>query len=398
MKNWRRIAAMALALTLIRVAHAAPRTAEANTSVAQDRKGDASAPRYQDTPDLKALLPRFLTKQGLLDPEFSVTVGKPSPYYTDFYGVQALADMTKGEIQRDFVPEFASLIDESEHSITLRFKEGYTAKFYPHSALVVKSISVPFDHVYISGDTWRTLEKNLDDFRGIILANRWQSRYLIPNPEYNAELAVAAAVANPAPIPVLTVDPDLKQYEASCNAVLIVPEGVHGVRSTGFETLYPLLNTHQFDWLGMEMLPSLMQSVLDNFTRGEASSPAYNAARKTIIQYFANAWNGQAGQKTSGEDNYYFQLVNEASKMHVRLIGMESSPIEYDLFRYGESAFGAEVRTYLWTQRVPVHGRGVVYGGSAHFTSARPVNFQNFLERRNSTVKFFILKPLHMTK
>jgi hypothetical protein len=387
-----------MALALVTVAHAAPRTAIDNTSAVQSRKGDTSTPRYQDMPDLKALLPRFLNKQGLLDPEFSVTVGKPSRYYTDFYGVQALADTTKEEIKQDFVPKFASVIDEDDHTVTLRFKEGYTAKFYPHSALVVKNISVPFDHVYISGDTWRALEKNLDDFRGIILDNGWQSRYLIPKPEYDAELAVAAAVANPAPTPVLTVDPDLKQYEASHNAVLIAPEGVHGIRSTGFETLYPLLNTHQFDWLGMEMLPSSMQSVLDDFTRGKAGSPAHDAARKSMIQYFANAWNGQAGPKTSGEDNYYFQLVDAASKMHVRLIGMESSPIEYDLFRYGESAFGAEVRTYLWTQRVPVDGRGVVYGGSAHFTSARPVNFQNFLERRNPTVKFFVLKPLHLTK
>lgn len=390
--------ATALALTLVTAAHAAPGPTKVRTSAVQTRNGDAPAPRYQDTPDLKALLPRFLTKQGLLDSEFSVTVGKPSPYYTDFYGVQALADTTKEEIQRDFVPKYASLIDQDEHSITLRFKEGYTAKFYPHSALVVKSISVPFDHVYISGDTWRALEKNLDDFRGIILKNGWQSRYLIPNPEYDAELAVAAAVANPAPTPVLIVDPDLKQYEASHNAVLIVPEGVHGIRSTGFETLFPLLNTHQFDWLGMEMLPASMQSVLDNFTQGKAGSPTYSAARKTMIQYFANSWNGQAGPKTSGEDNYYFQLVNAARANHMRVIGMESSPIEYDLFRYGESAFGAEVRTYLWTQRVPVQDRGVVYGGSAHFTSARPVNFQNFLERRNPTVKFFVLKTLHLTK
>lgn len=357
----------------------------------------ATAPRYQDVPDLKTLLPRFLTKQGFLDPEFSAQVGVPSPYYTDFYGAQALANITRQEIRRDFVPKFASMIAEDQHSITLQFKSGYTARFYPHSALVIKGIVFPFDHVYISGDTWRALEKNLNDFRGIIVSNGWQSRYLVPNPEYHAELAVAAEIAKPGPAPVLTVDPDLKKFETYRNAVLIVPEGVHGIPSTGFDTLYPLLKTHSFDWLGMEMLPASMQSTLDDFTQAPAGSPAYVAARKALIQYFASAWNGQSGQpKTTGENNYYFKLVDEARTRHVRLIGMESSPLVYDVFRYGESSFGANVRSYLWAQKVPLHGRGVVYAGSAHFTSPRPTNFQNFLQRRDPSLRFFVLKPLHV--
>ncbi len=58
-------------------------------------------------------------------------IEKPAPIYTDFYGMQALADTTLGKILADFVPKFATETARSEHSITLLFnKKGYTAEFF----------------------------------------------------------------------------------------------------------------------------------------------------------------------------------------------------------------------------------------------------------------------------
>ena len=51
----------------------------------------------------------------------------------------------------------------------------------------------------------------------------------------------------------------------------------------------------------------------------------------------------------------------------------------YLLFRYGEVDFGGAVRSYWWAKRAPAKGRGILFGGSAHFNSAKPVNVQDFI-------------------
>ena len=42
----------------------------------------------------------------------------PSSYYTDFFGIQALADTTREKIKRDFVPRHAEVAGEDEHTLT----------------------------------------------------------------------------------------------------------------------------------------------------------------------------------------------------------------------------------------------------------------------------------------
>lgn len=165
-------------------------------------QAQTAKPRYVHEPDLRQMLPKFLTPQGFLDPKFAEATSQPSPYLTDFYGLQALADTTKEGIKRDFVPKFAEVAGEDENTITLKFKAGYTAKFYPHSAIKAAGQLIPRDHVAISGATWPELLKNLGDFRGLITANKLAKRYLLSNPFYREELVVARQLAkNPAPAP-----------------------------------------------------------------------------------------------------------------------------------------------------------------------------------------------------
>ncbi len=143
----------------------------------------------------------------------------------------------------------------------------------------------------------------------------------------------------------------------------------------------------------MEMLPSNMQGDLDAFTKSGTASDAYTIARKKLIDYFASAWN-RAEPKTTGEENYYFKIVDLMRTKKARVIGLEGVSLTYILFRYGESEFGAGVRSCKWAQLVPSSGKGVVYAGSAHFTNPQPLNFQDFLAERIPGVQLFAAKPI----
>ena len=46
----------------------------------------------------------------------------PSDVYTDFFGLQAIADRSTEDIRRDFVPRLAEVVSSDAHSITLKFE------------------------------------------------------------------------------------------------------------------------------------------------------------------------------------------------------------------------------------------------------------------------------------
>ncbi|MGH9901043.1 MAG: hypothetical protein ACRD68_04295 [Pyrinomonadaceae bacterium] len=361
---------------------------------ASAKRGTTAAPRYVHEPDLKKLLPRVLSPQGFLDPKFSEAVAKPSPFYTDFFGVQALADTTREKLKRDFVPKHAEVAGEDEHTLTLKFKSGWTGTFYPHSTIKVMGTEVPFDHVYVSGEKWQEMIKNLDEFRGLLKSNKLEKAYLIPNPYYKSELVVYEKMRGAGAPAKLNVDPNLSEMSQSANAVLIYPEGVHG-NVKGYDKFNStVLTAHRFDWLGMEMIPTSMQKDLDAFVRSGEGTPESARARKVVVDYFANSWNGRAGPKTTGEENYYFKIVDLMRAKKTRVVGLENVNLPYIFFRYGETPFGGAVRSYIWAQAAPTSGRGLVYGGSAHFNERQPINFQDFLLMRNPGVKFFTVEEV----
>jgi hypothetical protein len=359
-------------------------------------QAQTAKPRYVHEPDLRQMLPKFLTPQGFLDPKFAEATSQPSPYLTDFYGLQALADTTKEGIKRDFVPKFAEVAGEDENTITLKFKAGYTAKFYPHSAIKAAGQLIPRDHVAISGATWPELLKNLADFRGLITANKLAKRYLLPNPFYREELVVARQLAkNPTPAqPVAS--PSLAEFQAARNALLMYPEGVHG-NVKGYEKFKAdVLDKQQFDWIGLEMLTPSQQKDLDAYVKSPDGSPAYTRARQALLDYFKDAWNGRAGPKTSAEENYYFKIVEQMRARKTRIIGVEASTLEYIFFRYGENKFGGAVRSLQWANALPKTGKGLIFGGSGHFTDPAPINFQDLQQMVNPKMKLFVLEPFKM--
>ncbi len=353
-------------------------------------------PRVVHEPDFKKMVPKFLTPQGFMDPKFSDAVAKPSPYLTDFFGIQALANTTKEGIKRDFVPKFAEVVAEDENTVELKFKSGYSGKFYPNSIFKAVGQVVPNDHVEISGDTWQELQKNLDDFRGILRANKLEKRYLIPNPFYKEELIVAknmAAKIRPAQV---ITSPTLAEMQNESNAVLLYGEGVHG-NIPGYEKFKAdVLDRYQFDWLGLESITPSQQKDLDVFVKAANGSPEYIRSRKALTDYFTTAWNGRDGKPTTGEENYYFKIVDQMRAKKTRVVGIEASTLPYLFFRYGENKFGGAVRSLQWAKALPKKGRGLVFGGNAHFNAATPINFQDFLKILNPKAKVFVMQELKM--
>lgn len=346
--------------------------------------------RFNHTPDLGSLIARFLSPKGFMDPAFPPSVAKPSRHLSDFYGLQAIRDVSRSAILRDFVPRFATTFAEDENSITLTFAKGYTAKFYPNSNLLAAGQNVPVSHVEISGSTWAALGDNLSDFRTKLAKAGLAQTYLIPNKFYADEVATDRQMTN-GKAASIKIDPELSAYFSSPNGVLLVPEGSHG-RPEDVNRAIEVLRKGNVDWIGMEMLGIDKQQMLDAFNAAKKGTPAYATARKALVDYFAVAWNGRAGPKTTGEENYYMKLAEAAHDNGTRAIGIEAASIEYVFFRFGETQFGAAVRNLWWANALPKDGRGIVFGGSAHFDAAQPVNVQDFLQAKVSGRPIFSLK------
>lgn len=352
----------------------------------------APGDRYVHQPDVASIVKRFLSPEGFMDPEFPPTIAAASPFYTDFFGLQAIADVSRDKILADFVPQHAAQVASDEHSVTLRFNKGYVATFYPQSSLRVMGVTVPFSHVAFSGDDWRTARGNVGDFLSIVKAAQRSDVYLIANPCYADEQVTAEQFKTGTAAPIV-VDPRIEAFDSAASAVLLMPEAVHGHRENA-DALMALLRDHKVDWLGLEMLNADQQRDLDAFSEAKEGTPQYRAARAKLVDYFAGAWNGRAGPKTTGEENYYFQLVEAAHKNGVRLIGLEAASMPYILFRYGETPFGASVRNYQWASHSPAKGRGVIFGGGSHFNLPGTANVQDFLAVRDRGRTFVSLKDL----
>jgi hypothetical protein len=348
--------------------------------------------RFVHEPDLRKLLPKFLTPQGFLDPKYPEAVAKPSRYCTDLYGIHALADTTKDFIKRDFVPRFAEVTDEDENTVTLKFKEGFSCKFYPHSALKVMGVTVNFDHVEISGDTWQSLRKNIDTFTNLLEKSKLARKYLRPNPHFKDEQLVFAQLTKRNNVmPKVAALSDLRNEK---NSLLVYPESVHGNVKAYEKFKADVLDKEAFDWVALEMLVPSQQRDLDIFIKATENSPEHLRTRKVLLEYFKDNWNGRSGPKTTAEENYYFKIVEQMRAKKTRVIAVEAATAEYIFFRNGETKFGGAVRSYWWAKLLPQKGKGLIFGGSSHFNDKSPINFQDFQAMLNPKLKMYSLEEI----
>lgn len=352
--------------------------------------------RYQHQIDVGSLIKRFLNDKGFMDQEFPPTVAQASPYMTDFFGAQAIADVDRETIINDFVPEFATLTSSDDHSVTLDFNEGYTAVFYPQSTLVAMGHKAEFSHVVLSGDTWKVARGNVADLIAKIKGMGREQAYLIPNPYY-ADERITYDQMNKGKFAPISIEPDLSSFREDPEGVLLLTESVHGI-SKDADFLMEQMDEIEMDWVGLEMLNTYMQADIDAFNDAEAGTEEFEAARQKMVDYFADAWNGRAGPKTTGEENYYFKLVEKAHEKGIRVIAMEAGDIDFYFFRYGETNFGGSVRSLWWANALPETGRGAVFGGGSHYNQTTPINVQDFMFAETPDRKFYAVKEFKKPK
>lgn len=87
-------------------------------------------------------------------------------------------------------------------------------------------------------------------------------------------------------------------------------------------------------------------------------------------------------------------MVEAARAQGMRVIGIERATLPFLLFRYGETKFGGAVRSLEWAKTLPRTGRGIVFGGSAHFSADDAGNVQDFVAVAQPKRPLFSLKPL----
>ena len=362
-------------------------------SVSSDRWLEPTS-RTVHTPDLTSLVQRVMTGTYTVDPAFLAFLSHPSAYYTDLYGIHALKDFTSEKIIQDFVPTSATLINQNSSIVELQFHSGWKAVFYPHSLLVIKNVSSPTDHVYLGGDNAQGLIEHLKEFRQILREKNLESTYLISNPYYSMEKQVEPFFYSGKPSVAVPTDTNFTGFQASVDAVLLYPDPVHGDLAF-FTRFIDVLKTVNVEWLGMEMLPSSMQKILDAFCLASEESVEYLEARSHLTSYFLHAWTPYFGLNiTSGDESPYFQAVDVMRQKKGRVYGLDFDEINFILFRYGESSFGASVRNFNWANSVPLQRRGIVFGGSAHFTQTGSINVQDFLTAREENRKLFSIRNL----
>jgi hypothetical protein len=345
-------------------------------------------------PDLESLTKRVMTAKFTVDLAFTEFISHSSPYYTDLYGVHALKDFTSEKIVNDFIPTSADLITQNNTTVELRFHSGWNATFYPHSILVVKNARSSTDHVYLGGNNAQEVIEHLTEFRDILKRNNLESTYPIENPYYYMEKQVDSAFYSSKPTVTVTTDSTMVHFQIASKAILIYPDPVHGDLPYYMQFL-EALKTADIHWLGMEMMPSSMQRTIDSFCIAPTDSAEYIDARHNLTSYFLNAWTPYFRLNiSSGEDSPYFKAVDLMRQKKGRVYGLDFDSIDFLLFRYGESGFGASVRSLNWANSVSTEGRGIVFGGSSHFTSVKPINMQDFLVARDFNIKLFSVRPL----
>jgi hypothetical protein len=360
---------------------------------AQQANAPAAAPtRYNDKVDMMSVLKRVLTPQGLVDKEYARAVAKPNPYLGHFYGVQAIRDVSKDVIKKSFVPAYAKTLKEDDNALELRFSErGFTARFVANSTLDLGMAKSPRSHVYISGDTWKEMLSNVDAFLDAVRALNQQDTFFIPNPKFEEEKAVAKRLATGGPRVEIQVDPRLAAWRKSKQDIVIYPDAVHGDEA-GFQNFLAFLKAAEADWIALEALTQELQKDADSYVQAPVDSDEFARARKKLSETFAAGWDKRFKDQS---EPHFMKVLDHARRRKTRVIGLEKEAglLDQIIWNNGEGFFGGACRSYGWAKALPANGKGVVFGGSAHFTSDAPVNFQDFVKDLRKEIAFHSPTP-----
>lgn len=322
--------------------------------------------------DVNSLVRRVVSSSGIgLDSVYSDYISRPSKYYGDFYGVQILKNVGREEIRSDF-----KVVSETDTTVTVKIA-GELIVISDMRYMQIMDIVVPYPHIVFEGDDFREFTGRKELFCGWLSDNSLCEKYLLRNGFYEKELEVERRWNR---MTVETLKDTILEDESNC--IHIYMDRVHG-DSVAFEEFLSFVSKHDFDWIGIEMMDSRMQEVADRYIFSEPDSEEYAEAKETIFEYYSSGWIRHFNDiPDSFDENPFCRLMSVLRNRKIKVYAMEKTDEMFLLFRNGESEFGGAVRSAVWAETVPVHGRGVVFGGSAHFTDCRGVNFQDFYHDR----------------
>jgi hypothetical protein len=314
-------------------------------------------------------------------------VSLPYPALTDFFGVQVLKALTPEEVLLDLVPLYADLVGQTPYALTLRFGSELEVVFRFNTVLYLDGnlLGVPYARVELGDPT--TYPQQPKAFRQILVDAGLGDRYLVPNPYFAAEQMAWDHLLEPELLEAVPVSTDTTAFKDVDRAVFLVGE-THG-GTEAFELAETMVLSPVSDWLALEMLPEDLQPLLDRYLASEDGSEGWEDARAALLRFYSRNWNTRGHEITEDPaDNPYFRLIDLARSSGKRVIAMDASEL-YVTFRFGEFPLGAATRDYVWASKLPDWGRGVVYGGSSHFSPDRRPNMLTFLRERFPDVEVF---------
>jgi hypothetical protein len=314
-------------------------------------------------------------------------VSLPYPALTDFFGVQVLKALTPEEVLLDLVPLHANLVGQTPYALTLRFGPELEVVFRFNTVLYLdgNALGVPYARVEL-GDP-ATYPQQPKAFRQTLVDAGLGDRYLVPNPYFAAEQIAWDHLLEPELLEAVPVRTDTTALKDVDRAVFLVGE-THG-GTEAFELAETMVLSPVSDWLALEMLPEDLQPLLDRYLASVDGSEGWEDARAALLRFYSRNWNTRGHEITEDPaDNPYFRLIDLARSSGKRVIAMDASEL-YVTFRFGEFLLGAATRDYVWASKLPDWGRGVVYGGSSHFSPDRRPNMLTFLRERFPDVEVF---------
>jgi hypothetical protein len=339
--------------------------------------------------------------------QFPATSASPSPYLSDFFGLQRIQDIPAEKIIRDLVPGSAQVASESP-VLKLRFRAGFTAAYYLRCPFALDGNASPdfrpsFVEITEFAPTFKDRYSALAAFLALLEKAGLSSAYLVPNPYAELEKTAAADLASearPRPAGWPQYEPGEREkkradaiagFDKATRAVLMFGD-THGSEED-YGAVWSFLNREPapaFDWLGLEMLSRDQQALLDDYVSRAGGSPEFRDAERKLSAIFGSGWDKRFKDPGTPGDGHYFRLVKWARAHRVKVYALDAVP-EYTLFRYGEFPLGSTTRNIVWADTVPLVGKGVVYGGSAHFVPlpATPFTFQDYIKRRDPGVALF---------
>lgn len=316
-------------------------------------------------------------------------VDHPSAVLTDFFGVQPLQPYTLDQILTDLVPELATVTKRGENRVTLRMNNGPTVVVQSNGRLFINGnkVEIPYARVVIEQPSTYPREPAL--FRAALVDAGLGERYLPRNPYYELEVQAVGSAGHTGAVQG-EVSADTSRFDDHEHAIILVGE-THG-GSERYEQAMKLVALPSITWIAIEMIPENLQSSVDALQSHSPGSAPHRAARDSLLRFFSENWNTRGHEITATpEENPYFRLIVAAHRLGKRVIALDTRA-DYILFRFGEFPLGAKVRDATWAANIPSEGRGIVYGGSAHFSTSRSPNMLSFLQSRDSMVSVFQLR------